>query len=284
MRSGLMGWLRSFLVPSTRPSKVPILGVEGAGKSSLLYTIATYVSLHRWGHVNDKDGALVAMQECVMRGSPIPPTLNHSAVEVVLRKVPDGCGGTIDTGLTISCRDVPGGSFRRLADELERDPRVGRRSLLSGQGLLGEFGQLLRGAAGLVIVLDIVRDMNPQEFQRYPDVAFQQGCGEQIRPVLRALRFAQDLDSDAFRDKMVLFVWTKRDLHQLSQSTCDKLFDRTFSIELRALEARGVMVRRYDVQAACWDHQSNLTELGIEQLLVDLAHGVGAAGAQGGGK
>jgi hypothetical protein len=275
MLSGLKKWLKRLLggPPS---AKVPLLGVEGSGKSSLLYTLAEYVSRNHWGHAPDKGGVLDSMRECVLSAKPIPPTLNHSALEVVLRRVPDGLGGQLETDLTISCRDVPGGNFRRLADELEEQPGAGRSRLKEG-GLVGEFGHLLRDAAGLIIVLDIVRDLRAEEFRRYPQLSFERNCGEQIRPVLRALRYAQQLNDDALRDKPVLFAWTKPDIHGLSREKCDEMFERTFAIDLRSLEAGGVVVHRHDVQSAGWGKYSDLANLGVDRLLIDIAHAVGAA-------
>ncbi len=115
--SELLEWLGFSRARATR--KVPILGVEASGKSSLIFTLAQYVSALKLGKVPMELGGLhvVDLLSKVAAAEPLPPTMNYQDFSLDLAQIPETDGRRSDVDLLISSEDIPGQDFRQLVDE-----------------------------------------------------------------------------------------------------------------------------------------------------------------------
>ena len=102
--------------------KIPILGVEGAGKSSLILTLGQYISLRKLGRVSIESSQVFGeFVSHVAAGRPLPPTMRHERIGLEIERIPES-GGFTDVDLLLSTEDIPGQDFRMLVDELQRSP------------------------------------------------------------------------------------------------------------------------------------------------------------------
>ena len=76
--------------------------------------------------------------------------------------------------------------------------------------------------------------------------------------------------------KPMFFVFSKPDLHKLTPDRVEDDFRRAMAIPLGPLRRMKVNVGQYNVQCAGWGMDSSLSDLGIDVLLSDLAHAIGA--------
>ena len=274
-----MRWLSKILSPSPKArSKVPILGVEGCGKSALIVTIAQFVSLHEHGHVTERSLDLFApMLAAVQAGRSLDATVGYSDFEVQVRRVSERDGTLTDVDLVLSSEDIPGQDFRMLVGALASDP-----ALTGGQGdataVLERFGTLLSECAGFVFVIDLLRGCTAEEFRAEPRGHTWAAYSDQVKPIMTALLLASQVNP-SLANKPIFFVLSKPDLHRLPIEQLESDFRRAMAIPLGALRARGARVRLYSVQCAGWRMDSNLEGLGVDDLIADLAHAVGAVAA-----
>jgi len=267
----LLDHLRALLGMGPRARKVPILGVEGCGKSSFLVTLGQYVSVNSYGHIEDESqGYFGELAASTARGEPNPATMRYEPVRVRLRRIPDRAGGFRDVNVVLSSEDIPGAHFRELVSEIRRDP-----ALASGSDLLNRFSELLRASDGLIFVVDVVRDTPAERFRADPETHCGRAFAEQIGPIATGLLLAAQRNPSLAR-KPIFFVFSKRDLHGLDPSELDAAFASYLAIPLSNLAARQASVRRYDVQCARWSMRGDLRGLGLEALISDLMHGLDA--------
>lgn len=269
----LQTWLRALVGTSQGQRKVPVLGVEGSGKSSFFVSLAQYVSANRYGSIDDLgQGYLGELVEHVARGQPIPPTMRYEQIKVHLRRVPEPGGGFRDVNVLLSSEDVPGGHFRDLVAEIRRDP-----GLSANSPMLTRFGELLRASDGFLFVVDVVRGASAEAFHADPDAHYGRAFAEQIGPIATGLLLAARRNPDLAR-KPTFFVFSKRDVHGRDRDELDAAFHSYLAIPLANLERKGANIRRYDVQSACWPMRGRLGDLGYDELLSDLAHALDVLG------
>ena len=256
--------------------KVPILGVEGSGKSSLIVTLGQYVSLFEHGRIPEDSQALFgAYLPAVMDGRPLRATVRHTAFSVVLSRVPEKDGSHTDVDLVLSSEDIPGQDFRMLVNELTRNPELTPSNEGAG-AIVKRFGQLLSDCDGFIFVVDLMRSSTPAQFAADPRKQIWSAYSDQVKPIMTGILLAARHNA-SLQHKPMFFVFSKPDLHGLSKERLEEDFRRAMAIPLGALRALDVRTRLYSVQCAGWNMDTNLAELGIDTLISDLAHSVGAA-------
>jgi hypothetical protein len=274
--SGLWARFKGLAGSSSRQHvhrKIPILGVEGAGKSSLILTLGQYISLHQLGRVSIESSQVFGEYVShVAAGRVLPPTMRHDRVSLELERIPEGAG-FLDVDLTLTTEDLPGQDFRALVDEMHRGPAPipGRRTV----SLLSEFTELLSACDGFIFVVDLIRSQTPEEFALDPHRNVWRACADQVEPIMSALLLAVRMNA-RLEGKPIFFLFGKRDLHRLTPEQVADDFDRAMAIPLAQLRGKLMNVRQYHVQSAGWQFDSALNDLGVELLLSDLAHAVGA--------
>ncbi len=271
--------LKGFFSSSreTQTKKVPILGVEGSGKSSLIVTLGQFISQHKMG--------VVAMAESgsslfghylryVMAGEPFPATTRWDKFALHVERVPEPDGGHTLVDLVISSEDIPGVDFRHLVDELRENPNLAGGDGKRASELVGRFTDLLSKCDGFIFIIDLMRDSqigsSPTKEQIW--AAF----GDQIQPIMTGIQVAMKMNA-AMAFKPIFFVFSKPDLHGLTQDEIKENFERCMAVPLAQLRKKLINVRHYNVQCAGWGMDSELQKLGIDVLLSDLVHAMGAA-------
>jgi hypothetical protein len=254
--------------------KIPILGVEGAGKSSLILTLGQYISLKRLGRVSiDSAQVFGEYVSHVAAGRPLPATMRHEPVALEIERIPEG-EGLRDVDLVLTTEDIPGQDFRMLVDELHRSPLPPSRNGKSG-GLLQRFADLLSASHGFIFVVDLVRTQTPEQFATNRHQNVFHAYADQVEPIMTSMLLASRLNAN-LAGKPIFFIFGKRDLHRLTPEEIAADFERAMAIPLQQLRGMLVNVRQYHVQCAGWAFDSALDNLGIDLMLSDLAHAVGA--------
>lgn len=255
--------------------KVPILGIEGSGKSSLIVTLGQYVSVRALGNVTEESlAAFNVLLPYVMRGEPMAATMRYDPVALQLRRLPESATTWRDVDLLLTSEDIPGQDFRLLARELESNPNLERSTSELG-AILDRLGKLLTACDGLIFVVDIARHAADGER------ALWKAISEQIAPIMTAIRLATKRNG-SIAGKPIIFVFTKPDLHGLTPERVDQIFRRSLAVPLGLLVGLGVPVHRVDVRCAGWSiDDPDLQGLGIDVLLSNLGHALGAVSPQG---
>lgn len=256
--------------------KVPILGVEGCGKSSLIFTLGHYVSSKGLGSVPLEHAELFAdYLSYVAAGDPLPATMDYTGFSLDVGRIPEPGGGHTDVDLLLSSEDIPGQDFRDLVEELRSNPNLSAKSGGSAADILKRFSELLSECDGFLFVVDLVRDISPADFQADPIKHANRALADQVKPIMTGIVLAAKMHA-SLAHKPVVFVFSKPDLHGLTDEQLRQRFEMVMAIPLRQLEAALMNVQLYSVQCAGWGMDASVDGLGVDLLLSDLVHAVGA--------
>jgi GTPase SAR1 family protein len=258
--------------------KVPILGVEGVGKSSLLFTLTRYISINHFGSL-DVDGdphqIMATAEAYVTRGEKMPATVRESPIRLAINRIPGATAGEAQVNVELTCNDIRGQDFRALLGAIQKHPNVAS-SLGDAPRELRMFCDLFRGCNGLLIVVDLIQERTPEEFHRDVDKSLRLAFADQVGSMMAAIHLAARVNSEGLANKPVFFVFTKGDKHGIPAEHISKYFDIAGSITLAQLRRMGANVKHYHVQAAEWPVLSRLEGLGFEKLVPDLLRALGA--------
>ncbi len=257
--------------------KVPILGVEGCGKSSLILTLGQYISLHAMGRISMSSSNLFGeLLSHVAAGRPLPATTRMEKFELQLQRVPESGGGHTKVDLTLSSEDIPGLQFRDLVNELRINPDLSAWKAGPTKKILEQFTELLTSCDGFIFIIDLARDRKLDTGEESRDHIWA-AFGDQIKPIMTGILLASKMNAVMAR-KPIFFVFSKPDLHGLEPEEVREHFRRGMAIPLAQLRGELINVRHYNVQCAGWEMDSALEGLGIDVLLSDLVHAINAAG------
>ncbi len=271
-------WERLFglVKKRRRRCKVPILGVEGCGKSSLILTLGQYISLHGMGRISMSSSNLFGeLLSHVAAGRPLPATTRMEKFELHVQRVPESDGGHTPVDLTLSSEDIPGLQFRDLVNELRVNPDLSKWKAGPTKKILEQFTELLTSCDGFIFIVDLARDRKAtdEDSNEHVWAAF----GDQIKPIMTGILLASKMNQVMAR-KPIFFVFSKPDLHGLTPEEVREHFRRGMAIPLAQLRGELINVRHYNVRCAGWGMDSALDGLGIDVLLSDLVHAVNAVG------
>ncbi len=266
--------------------KVPILGVEGCGKSSLILTLGQYISLHGMGRISMASGSLFGeLLSHVAAGRPLPATTRMEKFELHLNRVPESGGGHTKVDLALSSEDIPGLQFRDLVNELRINPDLSTWKAGPTKKILEQFTELLSSCDGFIFIVDLARERKPvppqggtrEELGSDNREHIWAAFGDQIKPIMTGILLASKMNASMAR-KPIFFVFSKPDLHGLLPDEVREHFRRGMAIPLAQLRGELINVKHYNVQCAGWEMDSALEGLGIDVLLSDLVHAVNAVG------
>ena len=256
--------------------KVPILGVEASGKSSLILTLGQYISLNEMGRVSMNSNNLFGHYlSFVAKGEPLPATTRREAFELHIARIPEESGGYRDVDLVLSSEDIAGLDFRVLVDELRSNPNLNASGKNRGAQVLRQFTDLLSACDGFIFLVDLVRDTDLEEIRSGSREFIWDAFADQIQPIMTGILLATKMNAQMAM-KPIFFVFTKPDLHGLPPGEVREHFERGMAIALAQLRGELMNVRQYNVQCAGWNMDSALEGLGIDRLLADLVHALDA--------
>ena len=258
-----------------RQRKVPILGVEACGKSSLILTLGQYISLHGMGRISMSSSNLFGeLLSHVAAGRPLPATTRMESFELHVQRVPEPGGGETRVDVTLSSEDIPGLQFRDLVNELRVNPDLSTWKAGPTKQILEQFTELLSSCDGFIFIIDLARgrkDLTEADSEEQVWEAF----GDQIKPIMTGILLASKMNAVMAR-KPIFFVFSKPDLHGLAPEEVREHFRRGMAIPLAQLRGELINVKHYNVQCAGWEMDSALEDLGVDILLSDLVHAVNA--------
>lgn len=265
-----------------RQRKVPILGVEASGKSSLILTLGQFISLHQVGRVSMSSSSLFGdYLSYVAAGQPLPASTRWEKFALHVERIPEPGGGFTDVDLLLSSEDIPGVDFRTLVDELRANPNLASwQATGKTRTLLGQFTELLSSCDGFLFMIDLVRDTDPAELASGSRDFIWTAFADQIKPIMTGILLASKMNAE-MAHKPIFFVFSKPDLHKMPPREVKEHFERGMAIPLAQLRGELMNVRHYDVQCAGWQIDSALQGLGVDVLLSDLVHAVGATRPRG---
>ena len=243
-----------------RRRHVPIIGVQGAGKSYFIVTLASFVAKHKWGYVDAPH--IYDMMAYVQAMKPIPPTMGLIPVKVDIDMV-KYMGHVCRKKVRISTGDISGREFEQAIEEAKTSPDMDKMS-----PSLKKFIDILKKTDGLLALIDITRYMG-----KTPDKveAVLKSFSEQISPIAHAIELAVKL---GMKEKPVFFVFSKKDIHKMDVDEIRRIFEPAWCILLRRLEAHGIRVGYYTISSAGWSSLSDLDAFfygqGFDKLLYDL--------------
>ncbi len=274
----LLDRLRGLLKPrKSRRRKVPILGVEACGKSSLILTLGQYISLHGMGRISMSSSNLFGeLLSHVAAGRPLPASARWEEFELHINRVPEADGDYTEVDMTLSSEDIPGLQFRDLVNELRVNPDLSSWKAGPTRKILEQFTELLSSCDGFIFLIDLARDQQAEpaaDSNEHIWAAF----ADQIKPIMTGILLASKMNQVMAR-KPIFFVFSKPDLHGLLPDEVREHFRRGMAIPLAQLRGELINVRHYNVQCAGWEMDSALDGLGVGVLLSDLIHAVNAAG------
>lgn len=259
--------------------KIPILGVEACGKSSLILTLGQFISLHRLGRISMSSSNLFGHYlSFVAAGKPLPASTRWEKCELQIHRVPEADGGHTGVDMTLSSEDIPGLDFRVLVDELRANPDLSTWKGGPTQQILEKFTELLTSCDGFIFIIDLVRDKSPEELASGSDHIWT-AFADQIKPIMTGILLASKMNA-VMAYKPIFFVFSKPDLHGLAPEEVEEHFRRGMAIPLAQLRGELINVRHYNVQCAGWEIDSALDGLGIDVLLSDLVHAVSSVPEQ----
>ena len=268
--------LRGIVKPRRgRRKKIPILGVEACGKSSLILTLGQFVSLHGMGRISMSSSNLFSeLLSHVAAGRPLPASAGFEQFELHIHRVPEVDGGHTPVDMILSSEDIPGKQFRALVDELRVSPDLSTWQAGPTKQILEKFAQLLSSCDGFIFIIDLVRDKR-EAFAAGSTKHVWTAFADQIKPIMTGILLASKMNA-VMAHKPIFFVFSKPDLHGLAVEEVREHFRRGMAIPLAQLRGELINVRHYNVQCAGWELDSALDGLGIDILLSDLVHAVNA--------
>lgn len=270
-------WVGRVLVAlglAPRHKHMPVFGIQAAGKSYFIMSVAYFISMRKLGRVVGVSADFVNhFIELMMRREKLDATPGYRDFDIevdrvyatnyeeILSEVPyaepawnqplladdlserEKDGETIPADFLISTNDLSGEQFknamRRLSEPTARlgeDPQI------------RQFLQILDNGEGAIVVVDVVRrDMGPDEFRQNRVAYVREALAEQVVPLVRGIQLSIMKGNKQNKVFPLFLVFTKRDVHQYSRSELDQVVKEVFAILLAGLEDH-IEVRIHSVQ------------------------------------
>jgi GTPase SAR1 family protein len=252
--------------------RIPIVGVHGAGKSYFLVSLGHLISERGLGGPGDKDTNIFLSKALtyILLGEKIPPTLATSGVEISLKEVEAG-SKVIKTNLILTSRDFRGQLYEETMSEL-MSGAVSEES--------NKFLEMYRQSDGLIVIIDLVRDVDATQFNGNREFYVRKAFAEQISPLTMGIEIAAE---KWHKKKPVFFVFTKSDVHNLSLDELNFYLQRIMASTLARLDQLGVSIRVHSVSSYGWTKRGQTVKLGDLEAagFKDLLHDIGTCCEQG---
>lgn len=261
-----------------RPKRLPILGINGAGKTCLAWGIGRYLSDSGHGQPSvDTARYFYEIDPFMLRNAAIPASVQKQPLVLHVDTVVLDKGGIereLPVRMVISSHDVPGGELVEVTKVFQApapDPL--------GHPEVKRFFTSVEKADGLIVVVDLARRirsrdeflaLDPEEREAH----IRSALAEQVAPLCRGIETAIQLN-DNMRGKPIFFVFTKSDIHRMPVAQVRSLIHTAYSILFNRLRHQGIECREHCVAYAGSrrdpDGSIRYTIEGVEELLADVA-------------
>lgn len=249
--------------------RLPIVGVQGAGKTYFFLCLGYLVSLKGLGEVSGVSHVYFSkLLEYVLRNEPIPATEKDVPIRIEIRIPKSIKGGT--KRIVITSRDISGKEFETAMRLYAEDPihAFNNKSVR-------KFIDLYRKVDGLLVVIDIVRDKKSyEEFVKDKDKNIRRAFAEQVLPLARVVETA--IEHKQVKGKPIFFIFTKSDIHRCSLDELNEYLRRILAMTLVRLRNRGAIIKVHATSAIGWgmdareEQLRKLGERGFLNVLSDI--------------
>jgi hypothetical protein len=255
--------------------KVPILGVEGSGKTTFAWGIGRTLIDRGWGKPTDEARAYFAeIDPCMLMNQPPAATVGKRSLAFLFQKCQvemaspeqmalsemssqdadgdlpdhewvehsaDWTTATFKADLVISSYDISGGDFTRcmslFTHPVERP---------EADPDFGRFADLMRESDGLIVMIDLARRIRSRaQFlalsEKEQSEHILRSLAEQVGPVCHGIEMVLRLNSH-MHGKPVIFGFTKADIHGRDEEWVERLLFSACATMIGVLRDRGVSI------------------------------------------
>ncbi len=262
-----------------RPRRLPILGVNGAGKTCLAWGIGRYLSDSGYGQPSVETARyFYEIDPFMLRNAPIPASVQKQPLVLQVNTVVLNRGGLqreLPVRLVISSHDTPGGELVEVTNVIQTPTPDGPLA----HPIVRQFFSLVVNADGLLVVVDLARRLRTrEEFAALSPTEredhLRAALAEQVAPLCRGIETAIQMNT-SMRGKPIFFIFTKADIHCLPVAQVRSLIHTAYSILFNRLRHQGIECHEHCVAYAgsTRDADGSLSYRieGVEELLADLA-------------
>lgn len=260
---------------------LPLLGINGSGKTYFLVTLGYFVSEKRWGEVSAETSEYFhGCLEYVLKGHSIPYSQSNNPISIKIAKI-DSCADEKQCKFIMSSQDFSGRKFLNAmtSSPIENDV-VSEKSGDDARNKFftsPSFHKLYSNSDGIMVMVDLVRDpMTAEMFQKNKDELILKAFSEQITPLIKGIEFILR-ENINMKGKPILFIFSKADIHKLSLNEISSYFNKIMAIILARLESRGVLINKYVISSIGWgtgDAALNRIEILESKGYIDLLHDI----------
>lgn len=258
-------------------SKIPIFGVQAAGKTYFIHSLAYFISRRGLGSVvgDHSRDYMYRLKPALLRGEPLDATSGFRDIELQIDQVyfqdfeevmtethlrqylPESFqdededvpeeeekgSETVSCNLVLSTNDLSGLQFTQAMMRLS-EPSAN----LGGDARTKPFLKVLNACQGAIAVIDIVRkNITAEEFKQDRKELIRQNLAEQVIPLLRGVELALRNRKNSKQIFPLFLIFTKRDVHQLDRQELTEIVWEIFPI-LLARYKNQIWVRIHSVQ------------------------------------
>ncbi len=184
-------------------NKLPIIGIEGSGKTCFAWGLGHFLAEKVWGGTTDATrDYFLKITPNMLRNEPIPATYGKQSL-----------GFRIGSRLTVSTYDISGEDFRQAMNVFS-SPTANPKSDKS----VKQFLALVENSIGLIVVVDLARRItNREAFEKLSKDQQREhileALAEQVVPLCRGVEHTIKVNENMGK-KMLFFIFTKTDIHR----------------------------------------------------------------------
>lgn len=271
--------LKKFLSKfNTSDKKIPILGIEGSGKTCFAWGLGHFLASNQWGEPTGETAEyFYQISTSMLKNEPIASTYGKRALKFEFNSIHmehEGFNLKLPTQLVLSTYDISGGDFKNLMRKFSSPTSHPERD-----GNIKKFFDLLDNSDGLMIVVDLARRiLQAEDYQslskKEKEIHLLNSLAEQVMPLCIGIEQALRVNKD-IAGKPLFFIFTKADIHGLSLEMMENLIRSAYSVLLARLENKGVIIKFFKVAYRGTEMQEDgVIEYGIEgakEFLYDMA-------------
>jgi hypothetical protein len=245
--------------------KVPVLGVQGAGKTCFFASMAHCIAQRGWGVPDDETFRYVAgITHHLVEGTPLAVTTRPRRLSVRLSNCHLPGRGDVRCNITLTSEDFDGQVWGEIV-EAWSDPGSEVAAKIE------RFADVVANSDSLVVILDVV-GQEPATWRKSA-----RGIDDQLTNQL--VPICSGIDLVLQRRKrvpgyLVSFLVTKADIHRISQKELEERIKVLFAFQLGRLRALGAewVVRPVVAVGHIRDSFGRFTDRmqGIDEVLQDI--------------
>lgn len=234
--------------------RIPIFGIQAAGKSYFAFSLAQFLSHHRMGNVVGEGSDVVTrVLPFLLKGQPLDATVGNRDIDLMVEHISikdyervvqdfaqqkysqspladesflaeDTTGDLLPCKLLFSTNDLSGAEFVAAMQQLS-EPNIH----FAGEPLTKNFVKIIDQCDAAIAIIDLVRHRVGGQVRNRREM-IKQALAEQVIPLIRGIELSVRHRNTVNRVFPLFLVFTKRDEHQLSREKLYEMVDEVFAI------------------------------------------------------